>query len=139
MSSDGEGFENYKHVDGALTDIATKLRRKRVDIAMKVAKSVQNKAVELAPLGKTGKLRKSIVAKAFKTEGPAQAFVAIDSRVAPHGHLIELGTKYIKPRRFLQKAGEQSRGTAEQIGRQMMDGFADNANKLLKGKATADG
>jgi len=54
----------------------------------------------LAPMGPTGNLKNSIVAKTFMRQNADQpaAFVAIDYRFGPHAHLVEFGTtdRYIK-------------------------------------------
>ena len=60
---------------------------------LEAAMVIRDDAKARAPLGKTGKLRDSIVAKRFNnpTKGKPGAFVAIDYRIAPYAHLVEYG------------------------------------------------
>ena len=48
-----------------------------------------------APVGPTGRLRKSIIAGTFKKRfsKPIMSFVRADRRAAPHFHLIEFGAR----------------------------------------------
>jgi len=58
------------------------------------SKIVRRRVQANAPLGPTGNLRRSVVAKKFNYQlnNKPAAFCAIDRRIAPHAHLVEYGT-----------------------------------------------
>ena len=68
-------------------------RRLFLECAQLVKKTIEAEA----PIGPTGNLVNSIVAKKFKDinplmiEGSALSFVAVDRKIAPHAHLVEFG------------------------------------------------
>ena len=55
------------------------------------AEIITNEVRQQAPLGPTGRLRSSPVARQLKRRGevPAPAIAAIDRKKAPHAHLVE--------------------------------------------------
>jgi len=59
------------------------------------AASLKNQIKNNAPLGPTGRLKKSIVNKPFsrKQKENPKVFVTIDRKMAPHAHLVEFGHK----------------------------------------------
>jgi len=56
-----------------------------------IAKEMRDEMKARAPVGKTGNLRRGIVAHKFRRAGESISFAAIDFRIAPHAHLIEFG------------------------------------------------
>jgi len=103
------------------TTLSKSDRRKK--IVTKGGAIMAAKIKRLAPLGPTGNLKKSIVAKPFQAAGPSDAFVAIDRKIAPHAHLIEYGTVKMPAKPFFRRGIEQSKGKA----------FAYIEKELLKG------
>jgi len=69
------------------------------------AKGFKNAIKEEAPIGKKrgGNLKRSVVAKKFRSKGKSVAFVGIDYRVAPHAHLVENGTIHSAPNPFFTR------------------------------------
>lgn len=71
------------------------VRGERLEPAlMKAARFMRSNIQTEAPVGPTGNLRRSVVAKKFShslKDRPA-AFCAIDYRTGPHAHLVEYGT-----------------------------------------------
>ncbi len=63
------------------------------------ARALRNLIRARTPIGETGNLRKSIVAKILKSNSVRLmpvAFVAIHYRYGPHAHLVEYGHKLVK-------------------------------------------
>ena len=69
---------------------------------------------------KTGRLFRSVIARKFKRrrKGDPGAMVAIDRKIAPHAHLLELGHfsrgRFVGPKPFFRPAVDSSRGAAWQ-------------------------
>lgn len=63
------------------------------DTLMKQARLVRDRIKEKAPVGPTGNLRRSVVAKMLpdRPDYPLLAIAAIDRKIAPHAHLVEFG------------------------------------------------
>ncbi len=82
---------------------------------MDAAKKVKARVVARAPLGPTGNLKRSIVAKKFKKKikGSPAVFVAVDYRKkGSHAHLLEYGTVKMAPHPFMRPALDESRQDA---------------------------
>jgi len=72
-------------------------------ILLKGAKQIRDYAKVNAPVGPTGNLKKSLIAKTLKRRGsamdalglgqgnPAPAIAGVNYRIAPHAHLVEYG------------------------------------------------
>jgi len=74
------------------------------------AKIIKREAKVRCPVGPTGNLKRSIIAKKFRKSKkfyPA-AFTALDRKIAPHAHLVVLGTVKSGGNPFLRTAGEAS-------------------------------
>ena len=113
-------------------------------ILLDAAKVIANDARRRAPKGKTGNLRKGIVAKKTKRRGgmtaalglsageAAPAITAIDFRKAPHAHLVEYGHGGPHPapaHPFFRPAWDANR---EKVTRQIIE---DINNLIDKGLA----
>ena len=74
------------------------------------AKIIKRAAQARCPVGKTGNLKRSVVAKKFRKSKkfyPA-AFTALDRKIAPHAHLVVLGTVKTGANPFLRAAADAS-------------------------------
>lgn len=56
-----------------------------------IAEEMRDRIIQRAPLGPTGNLKRSIVAKPFQKKGRGLSFVAVDRKIAPHAGLVEFG------------------------------------------------
>jgi len=58
---------------------------------------IAKEAKRRAPIGKTGNLKRGIVARQNKVAaeflGQGSAYVGVDYRIAPHAHLVEFGAR----------------------------------------------
>jgi len=79
------------------------------ETALKVATSISEDARSRAPLGPTGNLKRSLVAKLLDKRGdnPRVAVAAVDRKIAPHAHLLEFGTSRMSARPFFRPAVEK--------------------------------
>ena len=89
MARQIRGWEELKRNLNRLAQIAgdQDVRDGVYGIAVEAAGEVRARA----PQGKTGNLKRSVVAKQFKRKGDMIAFTAIDRKIAPHAHLVENG------------------------------------------------
>lgn len=102
----------------------------RVDVAYDMAEIVKDRAVALAPRGKTGNLKRGIVAKKFKAPGPSQAFVAVDYSIAPHAHLVEFGHNIVVGGR--RRVGETVKRGRRVYGKGKVVGYVPARSFLRK-------
>ncbi len=92
------------------------------DIMLDAAKVGKKHVQRKAPAGRTGNLKKGVVAKKFKKQrkGDPAAFVAMDRKVAKHSHLIEYGHKQVLGDWFPgvePKAGPQKKNKKNRFGK----------------------
>ncbi len=82
-----------KELERAGNKIVANLNKGQTKILLKAARKVQKRIKEKAPLGPTGKLKKSTYAKALPPTmtGSAVAFAGVRAKAAPHAHLVEYG------------------------------------------------
>lgn len=89
-----EGLGPLKQEFKALAEMP---KSKAVEIGLlRAAKKLRNKVRAAAPMGPTGNLRRSIIAKSFKqkSENNPAVFIAIDSKIAPHAYWVEFGISH---------------------------------------------
>lgn len=74
------------------------------------ATMVKEKIKERAPLGPTGNLKRSCMAKMMpeKMGYPMVAIAGIDRKIAPHAHLVEFGTVRAPAHPFFRPAIEEA-------------------------------
>ena len=105
MQGYSELEKKYKHLIEAVDE------RQMETALMKPARKLRNAIKAKAPRGKTGNLKRGVVAKKFKSKikGHPAVFVAMDYRKAPHANLVEFGTgglRYPTSRAKKMKPGE---------------------------------
>jgi HK97 gp10 family phage protein len=86
---------------------------------LKRAEAVRDRLKQRAPLGPTGNLRRSPMAKLMqeKSNMPAIAIAGIDRKIAPHAHLVEFGTSHSAPNPFFRPTiDEMKSGILKNIG-----------------------
>jgi len=86
---------------------------------LKQAEMVRDRLKQRAPLGPTGNLRRSPMAKLMpeKSNFPAIAIAGIDRKIAPHAHLVEFGTSHSAPNPFFRPTiDEMKSGILKNIG-----------------------
>lgn len=88
---------------------------------LKGAQVVRDAIIQKAPVGPTGNLKRSPVAKLMK---PREFFVcaiaAIDRKIAPHAHLLEFGTVKMSARPFFRPAWDETR---DKVRRMIQEGL----------------
>lgn len=86
--------------------------QKNEQIVLKSAEIIRNRIRDKAPVGATGRLKRSPVAKLMARHGdaPAIAIAGIDRKVAPHGHLVEFGTSHAPAHPFFRPAIDETKG-----------------------------
>ena len=105
MQGYSELEKKYKHLIEVVDE------RQMETALMKPARKLRNAIKAKAPRGKTGNLKRGVVAKKFKAKikGHPAVFVAMDYRKAPHANLVEYGTgglRYPTKRAKKVKPGE---------------------------------
>jgi HK97 gp10 family phage protein len=60
-------------------------------VLLNCAREVAETARAKAPLGPTGNLKRSLIAKLMPRSRVSIAIAAVDRKIAPHGHLVEFG------------------------------------------------
>jgi len=77
--------------------------------SLEKAKVIAEDARSRAPLGPTGNLKRSLIAKLLDKRGdnPQVAIAAVDRKIAPHAHLVEFGTSRMSARPFFRPAVEE--------------------------------
>lgn len=87
-------------LDDALKTLSPKIEKNIMRSALRAGVNViKNEAKQEVPV-RTGTLRKSLKVSTRSKNGTVTAVLKADSRVAPHAHLVEFGTRphKIKPR-----------------------------------------
>ena len=111
---------------GQLTNNLKKLRtvvdKEAGESAMKSAEQLRDRIGQKAPLGPTGRLKKSPVAKRYGNV----AIAGVDRKKAPHAHLVEFGTSHSAAHPYFRPAvAEMKSKTA--------DNFKDDVGKSISG------
>ncbi len=112
--------EGVKELKLALDKLGEKIKDKLQPALHKGAEIVAQKAtsnIERNTKPKTGKLSRSIVVKdmPYKASMPLVSIAAVDSKIAPHAHLIEFGTTKMSARPFLRPAFQSSQKEVEEL------------------------
>lgn len=89
-------LQGLKELQEKVQQVRSALPPEEVEpILLEGAEIIADRIREKAPVGKTGNLKKAVVASTLKRlgTGPAPAVAAVDRKVAPHAHLVEYGHK----------------------------------------------
>jgi HK97 gp10 family phage protein len=100
MASNDQVVLGGRALDEALKTLAPKIEKNIMRAALRAGVNViKNEAKQEVPV-KTGALRKSLKVSTKSKDGKVTAVLKADSRIAPHAHLVEFGTRphKIKPR-----------------------------------------
>ena len=92
------------------------------EAAYKQAEVIRDRIESYAPVGETGNLKRSPVAKKLDKV----AIAAIDRKIAPHAHLVEFGTSHSPAHPFFRPAID---ATAEKV----KEGLKDDIKGMIKG------
>lgn len=117
-----------------MRSLRTSLEAKEVDKVLVRGMKITAKRAQQIVSVRSGKLQRAIKAKKAKQRGAyvASAIAAVDrkpGRGAPHGFLVEAGTKFARAHPFLGPAGEQTQG---EVKKEIEDGLRDLLNKAVK-------
>jgi HK97 gp10 family phage protein len=97
-------------------------------ILLEGAEKVRDALKEAAPVGPTGNLKKSPIAKAMPKSKQPVAIAGIDRKIAPHAHFIEFGTVKMAARPFFRPTWDRLR---EEVGQEVVE----KAKKLVEDAA----
>ena len=120
---------DFSEVDQALTKLARVERRKTISKAMRIAsKPLLAKVKEMAPVGNTGALKKSIklrVGKRRPRNNPGVTYSVVTSDGWFKGDqfyagMVEFGTKKMPAHPFMRPAADQMRESTYQLFRKEM-------------------
>jgi len=98
--------EGLREATQSLDELEKKVRNKIIRKAQREGcKEIQAEKKRLAPVGETGELKKSIKVRSAKRKKD-RISTLVQTRIedAPHGPLLNYGTKHIEARRFLNQA-----------------------------------
>jgi HK97 gp10 family phage protein len=86
-------IEGLNQLEAQFGRIEKGLNKAAKETLMKQAILVRDRIKEKAPLGPTGNLKRSSIAKMMpdKPNYPLLAIAGIDRKIAPHAHLVEFG------------------------------------------------
>lgn len=79
-------------------------------IMLESAEEVKKGLVAAAPVGPTGNLRRSPIAKAMPKSRAPVVIAGIDRKIAPHAHLVEFGTVKMPAQPFFRPTWDGLRG-----------------------------
>jgi HK97 gp10 family phage protein len=115
-------IEGLDDLDKQIEDLIKAMGPDEVEpILLTGAKKIKDYAKINAPLGPTGNLKKSIIAKTLQRRGsamnalgigagnPAPAIAGIKSKIAPHAKFLEFGTVKMAAHPFLRPAWDYNK------------------------------
>lgn len=105
-------IEGTGELEKQLEKIGKSLEDKRLEpIMLARAEKVRDRIIQKAPLGPTGNLRRSPIAKLLSRRAgyPTTAIAGIDRKIAPHAHLVEFGTVKMPAHPFFRPAVDEMR------------------------------
>jgi len=111
----GQMVKNMKKLKGVVA-------RESGESAMKSAQQIRDRIGQKAPLGLTGRLKKSPVAKRYGNV----AIAGVDRKIAPHAHLVEFGTSHSAAHPFFRPAVAESKSKTA-------DNFKEDVGRGIKG------
>lgn len=128
-------LDGLRELEARVQELRDSLDPDKVEpILLEGARIIANRMREKAPVGPTGSLRASIVARQLKRlgKGPAPAVAAVDRKIAPHAHLVEYGHKTPEGGRvpahpFFRPAVDETEGAAARHVMQKLDELLDKA------------
>jgi len=102
--------------------------QKNESIVLKSAETIRDRIRDKAPVGLTGNLKRSPVAKlmARHGDGPAIAIAGIDRKIAPHAYLVEFGTSHSSAHPFFRPAIDECKSG-------IMNRIKDEVKKEIEG------
>ena len=121
-------IEGILETANKLKQISNCLKGKAMgDTLLKQAQVIAEDASDRAPLGPTGNLKRSPIAKLLpaKANYPIIAIAGIDRKITPHAHLIEFGTSKMSARPFFRPAVDAHRG-------KVVDNIKDGAKSIVE-------
>ncbi len=126
------GLEGQEELIKKLRDMGEAVRGKQIErLFLRAGKKMRNTIRELTPVGPTGNLQRSIVARTMSKRGrkAAPAMVAVDFKIGPHAHLLEFGTVKMSPRPFFRPGVI---ATQDAVGKMIAKGFVRILEKIAK-------
>jgi len=111
MNLAGVTIEGVEELEVNLKKMAASLEYKNMGpVYLEGAELVRDTIQQKAPLGPTGNLKRSPIAKLMPFKGTyVTAIAGIDRKIAPHAHLLEFGTVKMSPHPFLRPAWDETR------------------------------
>ena len=128
-------ISGFEKVEENIAKVIRQLSPEQIEgVLLEGANVIGQAAINLAPIGPTGNLKRSIVAKVLQRNSPgeaAPAITAVDYRIAPHAHLIEFGhlikrgkrgksTGFVEPHPFMRPAWD---ATKDQVAGAIVEEF----------------
>lgn len=100
MANNDQTILGGRALDDALKTLAPKIQKNIMRSALRAGANVIKKEAKQEVPVRSGALRKSLKVSTKSKNGTVTAVLKADSRVAPHAHLVEFGTRphKIKPR-----------------------------------------
>ena len=103
-------LEGKEELDRKLKKMAESIGYENMEkILMESAVEVRNALKEAAPVGPTGNLRRSMIAKAMPKGSVPVVIAGIDRKIAPHAHLVEFGTVKMSAKPFFRPTWDRLR------------------------------
>jgi len=104
-------LEGKEELSRKLAEIADSINYNRMEgILYESAEEVKSALIQAAPLGPTGNLKRSPMAKKMpKSEAPV-VIAGIDRKKAPHAHLVEFGTVKMSAKPFFRPTWDRLKG-----------------------------
>ena len=121
-------IEGILEMTSKLKQLSGSLKGKAMgDTLLKQAEIIAEDARDRAPLGPTGNLKRSLLARLLvdKTGFPKVAIAAVDRKIAPHAHLVEFGTSKMSAKPFFRPA-------VDAHGGKVIDNIKNGAKKLVE-------
>ncbi len=135
VKRDFVGMEGQEELVKKLRAMGDAVRGTQIErLFLRAGKKMRNTIRELTPVGPTGNLQRSIVARTLSRRGrkAAPAMVAIDFKFGPHAHLLEFGTVKMSPRPFFRPGVI---ATQDAAGKMIAKGFQRILDKIAKQRA----
>lgn len=102
-------IQGMEQLEKQLEKINKNMEREAKASVLRQAETLKDRITARAPVGPTGRLKRSPVARMMpeKAGYPAIAIAGIDRKIAPHAHLVEFGTSRAPAYPFFRPAVDE--------------------------------
>lgn len=114
-------FEGMQRLESQIKKMVDAVGYDKVeDVLFDKAEQVRDAIQARTPVGPTGRLKRSPVAKRMPKGQYPMVIAGIDRKVAPHAHLVEFGTVHMAAQPFMRPAWDGLRDKLEEeIGEEL--------------------